>query len=79
MNESISIIEKPEYEFKFGDVVRLISGGPLMTVSSNSSWDTINNQYYIHCQWFFKGELKDSVFPNPCLIKENFDEENESI
>lgn len=57
--------------FKVGDVVRLKSGGPLMTV------DTIRTEVMvagIYCKWFItvKGnpELKEGCFQPDALMKE---------
>jgi len=48
-----------ESGFKIGDVVRLKSGGPKMTVEEvDDSADTV------HCKWFVGGEkLKYGSFP----------------
>ena len=44
-------------KFKVGDVVRLKSGGPSMTVLANE--EDID---FIICQWFDGEELKDGSF-----------------
>lgn len=58
-------------EFKIGDVVRLKSGGPQMTVVAIVN----SNEKLIRCQWF--GEEKGSqkvemsVFPPAALVLED--------
>jgi uncharacterized protein YodC (DUF2158 family) len=47
--------------FKPGDVVRLKSGGPAMTVMHE---DTLGNAA---CQWFEKNQLKSGSFPEAVL------------
>jgi uncharacterized protein YodC (DUF2158 family) len=43
---------------KAGDVVRLKSGGPKMTVQGEGDFEG-----QILCQWFDKGEVKIGSFP----------------
>jgi len=49
-------------EFKKGDLVKLKSGGPTMTVS-----EIENNRIY--CQWFANNELKTEVIEAEALVK----------
>lgn len=44
-------------DLKEGDVVRLKSGGPKMTIST---MDEVNKRVY--CKWFVNGELKSEKF-----------------
>jgi uncharacterized protein YodC (DUF2158 family) len=48
-------------QFQIGDVVRLRSGGPAMTVSAQHS----NGKY--NCQWFVDGEVKVATFAGESL------------
>lgn len=47
-------------EFKTGDIVRLKSGGPKMTVM----WGNLASH---HCFWFIEGELNEGSFNNDAL------------
>jgi len=59
-------------EFETGDIVRLKSGGPKMTVAD------IHISGSVHCQWFAGSKSSDGYFPPESLIKiEEQDEENE--
>jgi len=52
-----------ENSFKAGDVVRLKSGGPKMTISGfGLSFMGEELKDIIRCQWFVKTELKDGEF-----------------
>lgn len=52
-------------KFPFGAVVRLVSGGPKMTVAFPSRENTGN----IVCLWFTKhGDLREGEFPQASLI-----------
>ena len=56
--------EKPTMdEFKPGDIVRLKSGGPAMTVES---FDKKDSGYL--CLWFDEGQLEDSVISAVALV-----------
>lgn len=58
--------------FQAGDTVSLKSGGPLMTISRNSSditGEIIHDQFV--CEWFDKSELKSGVFNSNSLVKED--------
>lgn len=47
-----------EMKFKSGDIVKLKSGGPDMTVQR---YDKLNSGY--RCQWFAGKKLESGVFP----------------
>jgi len=47
-----------ENKFKIGDVVRLKSGGPRMTVRL-SNYIGLEQ---VLCDWFYKGENKSAIF-----------------
>ncbi len=68
-------------EFKLGDVVRLKSGGPLMTVEDTAGGSIGDGQ--IGCQWFLRDKLNHEVFHRECLapagISENFEERLERL
>jgi uncharacterized protein YodC (DUF2158 family) len=68
-------------EFKLGDVVRLKSGGPLMTVEDTAGGSLEDGQ--IRCQWFLRDKLHREVFQRDCLapvgISENFEERLERL
>lgn len=55
-------------EFKIGDVVRLKSGGPDMTVVSLNE-NSMTHKGQIKCQWFEKNRPQDSIFPSAALEK----------
>lgn len=42
-------IQCKEFEFKIGDIVRLKSGGPDMTIAQLPNW---NSDYSYSCKWF---------------------------
>ena len=44
-------------DFKTGDVVQLLSGGPKMTVND---WDEFDGT--VHCQWFAGAKLNSGYF-----------------
>ena len=46
-----------------GDIVRLKSGGPDMTIAS------IEDDGRIVCQWFYRGVLEQRSFSVPALLK----------
>jgi uncharacterized protein YodC (DUF2158 family) len=50
--------------FKVGDVVRLKSGGPNMTVESVGD---IYGDQRVWCVWFEKGKREDAHFPPATL------------
>lgn len=47
-------------KFVVGDMVKLISGGPLMTVLAVGEG--------VQCQWFEEESLQSGVFPPECLM-----------
>jgi uncharacterized protein YodC (DUF2158 family) len=71
----------PMAELKQGVVVRLKSGGPLMTVEGTAGGFLEDGQ--IRCQWFFRETLHNEVFHRECLapagISENFEERLERL
>lgn len=56
-----------------GDVVRLKSGGPLMTVKSTDSKDAYGKGGYIDCQYFSSDKLLEETFTEPVLKKVSSD------
>lgn len=50
-------------KFETGDLVKLKSGGPIMTVQSQAS--TSGTTFY--CQWFAGKKLERGVFPGDSL------------
>jgi uncharacterized protein YodC (DUF2158 family) len=57
-------------EFKVGDVVQLISGGPEMTVSDVKAQNVSpNNIGRVACQWFAGKKLESGYFPTDSLVK----------
>ncbi|MHC2993900.1 MAG: DUF2158 domain-containing protein [Candidatus Atribacteria bacterium] len=60
---------KPNQEFQNGETVRLISGGPIMTVRSISEYDGD-----VHCQWFAGKKLESGEFPPDSLVRVSVDE-----
>tara|TARA_R110002110_G_scaffold157158_1_gene352975 strand:+ start:148 stop:321 length:174 start_codon:yes stop_codon:yes gene_type:complete len=50
-----------------GDVVRLKSGGPQMTVTETEIKDS--GGIRVWCSWFDKSEVKQGVFPSEALEK----------
>ena len=49
-------------EFKKGDVVRLKSGGPRMTVVDLGSFRPTGPEDGVKCQWFDAGRRTEEVF-----------------
>ena len=59
-------------EIKIGDIVRLKSGGPKMTVEG-FKWDHLKNCYdnnQVQCTWFVEQERHTEYFTNGALIKD---------
>ena len=50
--------------FKVGQIVRLKSGGPEMTVESEREW---HGKYSYKCQWFAGRKLESGNFPHDSL------------
>ena len=50
-------------EFKIGDIVKLKSGGPEMTVQKAPT----DTSTYYQCQWFAGKKLESGVFPEGSL------------
>jgi uncharacterized protein YodC (DUF2158 family) len=57
-------------QFEVGDVVRLRSGGPKMTVQ-----EVIEIGGNIRCQWFVQGEVRTAVFHPRSLDRLAWDDE----
>ena len=55
-------------EFKIGDVVKLKSGGPTMTVNN------IEENGEIYCQWFAGKKLEEGQFSSDSLIRASVNE-----
>lgn len=53
-------------DLKVGDVVYLKSGGPAMTVNK-----VLSERDNAECTWFQDNELKDHIFNQGSLTKEN--------
>ena len=68
-------------EFKLGDVVRLNSGGPPMTVEDTDGGSSEEGK--IRCEWFLRDRLHHEVFHRDCLtlvgISEYFEERLERL
>jgi len=58
---------KSSQKFKTGETVKLISGGPIMTVKEH---DYAN----VECQWFAGKKLESGDFPPDSLVRVNVDE-----
>lgn len=54
-------------DFKVGDIVKLKSGGPKMTVSNTDKG--IDDKNVIECIWFQKENKFSDEFPNDALVK----------
>ena len=61
---------KANQEFKVGDTVKLISGGPVMTVKDPHYLSGVN----ILCQWFAGKKLEHGEFRPDSLIRASVDE-----
>ena len=55
-------------EFKPGDVVKLKSGGPKMTIKKIGPNNLENAKDDASCVWFEGNQLKDSRFPLETLV-----------
>jgi len=49
---------------KAGDLVKLKSGGPVMTVEAVYPAPNL-----VICEWFVNGELRTARFPKECLVE----------
>ena len=62
-----------EKKFKPGDIVRLKSGGPDITVEYN---DEVENRRIVGCQWFLENKLQEGFFNEASLeLVQKSDEE----
>jgi len=61
---------KSNQEFKTGDTVKLISGGPVMTVKDPHYLSGSN----VLCQWFAGKKLEHGDFSADSLIRASVDE-----
>jgi uncharacterized protein YodC (DUF2158 family) len=60
-----------DHELKVGDVVKLRSGGPLMTIEYIGSFSMSGGEEdKAKCVWFEGTKRKDGVFELPTLSKE---------
>jgi uncharacterized protein YodC (DUF2158 family) len=59
------------FNFRKGDVVRLRSGGPLMTIESfqEESIDLDTSNYFARCVWFENGDIRRDTFNEKLLQK----------
>ena len=56
-------------DFKAGDVVKLKSGGPKMTIEKIGATSSANEENVAHCVWFDKDEqMKDGKFTLASLM-----------
>ena len=58
-------------EFKEGDVVRLKSGGPEMSIESIRPLNFYSNTIGVHCCWFDSNTIKRDAFIFEILEKVN--------
>lgn len=54
--------------FKKGDVVKLKSGGPKMTVAETGDFGPVGPSNGVECTWFEKNKLLSEVFPEEVLM-----------
>jgi len=57
-----------EEQLKVGDLVKLKSGGPLMTIQG---YITVRGGRLIKCAWFIDNEAKSENFAPAALLKQN--------
>ena len=62
---SVMSTKKSAPKFELGDVVRLKSGGPSMTIVNAAD----NSSASYHCAWFIGGGVQHGSFPPECLVK----------
>ena len=55
------------HEIKKGDVVKLKSGGPLMTVENIGAYEATGGQPGAYCVWFEQGKEYSKVF-DPAVL-----------
>ena len=65
-------------ELKPGDIVRLISGSPAMTLTGVQLMmsENLYDIKYGKCVWFYKGEAKEQLFPLNCLVRFEYEEDD---
>jgi uncharacterized protein YodC (DUF2158 family) len=56
-----------EKKFTIGNVVRLKSGGPKMTVNGYYSFDGEDSDTDVVCTWFEKGKVQEATFHQDLL------------
>ena len=59
---------KANQEYKTGDTVKLISGGPIMTVKNPNYFN------WVLCQWFAGKKLEEGQFSSDSLIRASVNE-----
>lgn len=62
---------KSSQEFKTGDTVKLISGGPVMSVKNPNHFN------WVICQWFAGKKLEEGQFASESLIRVDINEKEE--
>lgn len=55
-------------KYKVGNLVRLKSGGPVMTVECLDDDALLHGSVSYHCQWFAGKKLDKGVFPEDALL-----------
>lgn len=61
---------KVDNELKVGDVVRLKSGGPAMTIEEIGKYGMGSTHDQAKCVWFEGKKMQERVFELPTLTKE---------
>ncbi len=56
-------------KLKAGDVVKLNSGGPIMTVIRRGNFAGNREEDTVRCVWFQEGKPQHEDFPDVCLTK----------
>jgi uncharacterized protein YodC (DUF2158 family) len=51
--------------FSTGDLVKLRSGGPPMTVTETEV--AVDGRIHVRCRWFYAGQQGDELLPENCL------------
>jgi len=62
---------KSNQEFQIGETVKIISGGPTMTVKNPNYFD------WVMCQWFAGKKLEEGQFASESLIRVDINEKEE--